>query len=449
MAKLRSLSLYLLLSGLYLASVCGFGKPDLANDSSAYLEYARVQIDHGFHGQYSTGPDMHREPGYPFFIQVVLRPLEFFVGREDLLALKWIVFCQTIFFLFSVGVLVFLPGRTRKYRRIFAGLLLASPTLWGSHTIIYPESLSASLVILALAGVDRFAEKPGWFSAGWVGLLIGVQSLVRYTQFYGVIVCALFAAGFSLWSYRQGLVQRARSSALIAFLALAGGIYWPIRNHLVLEPGAYSVREPTAIAGKILRIEEADLLHNLPKALVCAVGTSLCERIYGSDACLMYEIRGSDKLGGLAWLEHTREYAGPTEKKLSAFKARYFRRYFEHPFLQILGSLIEIVRIGFWESLPAIQIRIFDAFPRVWHFGGSLLVWGFFLRGLKTLSQAGAGLRPVLGISIGWVLYHFALMSQITNLVRYVIPLLPCVYAVCAIPLARRAKAIPVRSADT
>ncbi len=426
----------------YLGSVLALGLPDLSNDSGAYLKYARTRIDSGIHGhEIQNGPDMHRELGYPFFIASVLRPFEWIVGREDVFALKWITFCQGLFFLTALACLVFLPGSSQRYRRVFAAVLFLSPTLWGAHTVIYSESLAATLVIFAFVAAFRSVETQSLGACLAFGLLIGLQGLVRYSQVYWVFFCG-FVGGFASIYFRvrgqSALASKLFLSGILAILCVAS---WNLRNRLVLGPEAYSIREPIVLAGKILRVESIDLFNHLPQALVCAVGTNLCQRIYGEAASFPFEIRESDRLGIKAWKDHVESYTGSATARFRDFRKQYFRRYLDHPFLQFVGSLVEMVRIGFCESVPPFGTRglSFTFFPRIWHFAGSLLVWALFWSGLSTLSRAERSVRLVMVLSLAWITYHFALMSQVTNLVRYVIPLLPCIYAVGALFVLRLA----------
>jgi hypothetical protein len=192
-----------------------------------------------------------------------------------------------------------------------------------------------------------------------------------------------------------------------------------------------------AIAGKVLRVQKFNMPKELTTALAAAVGTNFCNDIYGKSACFLYTIDGADSIGFPLSDRYYRIFSAPALAQ-SAMVKDMAQEYLKNPLLQVLGSLLEAIRMSFLESPQRLEtgVRILDLSPRLWHFFGSLLVWLFFFRGLKASRSFSSNGRSFLWVLLSLLAFHYAVMSQFTNLVRYIYPMLPVIYFFAALGIA-------------
>ena len=87
----------------------------------------------------------------------------------------------------------------------------------------------------------------------------------------------------------------------------------------------------------------------------------------------------------------------------------------------------------FFEAVldPTTFPKPMQGFLRAWHILGSGLFWIFILASWTQfwLQKDSSGAeRSIFLLCAGFIAYHAATMSQITNVVRYVFPILPFLY---------------------
>ena len=100
---------------------------------------------------------------------------------------------------------------------------------------------------------------------------------------------------------------------------------------------------------------------------------------------------------------------------------------------QLLGNGLELLRMFFFEAVldSTTFPKPMQGFLRAWHILGSGLFWIFILASWTHfwLQKDSSGAeRSIFLLCAGFIAYHAATMSQITNVVRYVFPILPFLY---------------------
>lgn len=428
---------------LYAILTCLLGSPNLSNDSGQYFNYANFLLTTRVYGQKEGIPDADREPGYGAFLALARAPVE--IGAKVIgvnistpFLLKWFVFWQAFLGFAMAALAAFCTSLPRSVGRIFFAILVLSPTVWGTHSVIYSETLAISLLLFFLWALDRAVCDAAPKSAILAGAAWGMLALTKgYFELASTISFALASVCFVLG--RPTRMSRCHSALILlgTLVAITMQSAWSFRNRFTLGPNMATPRIAYALAGKVLRAETFVVPRELPIALSAAIGTNLCNRLYSETACLKYEIRGSDQLGIAAWAKYKARMPTPAEAQ-KALVHDMIIRYFDHPGLQIFATLLEVVRMSFFEAPQSIQsgVGALDMLPRVWHFAGSILAWVVAWAGFFAIRRQ--NMHSKLACSHLWifcgvlVLYHYVVMSQTTNLVRYIYPVLPAIYLYCA-----------------
>jgi hypothetical protein len=291
---------------------------------------------------------------------------------------------------------------------------------------IYSEALSIPLSFLLLHFSARSIGRRSAIPAVAAGAVFGLCVLTKSYLFYASFGFLAAAAAFA-W-------RRDVALAALFFALAAGGITaqkaWNHRNERLYGVNVSEPRLGIAIAGKVARLDRAKWPRDLPVALAASVGTNFCDARYGGARCALFDYRGCDVIGNEEVVKRRRLYrpASLTDRDVKRDMARL---YLERPFTQIFGSLLEIERMAFFEAFLDAGTLPGPLHPpaRAWHVVGSLLFWAAILVSWGRLRRAPPGEeRAVTYFCAALLLYHAAAMSQITNVVRYVFPVLPFLY---------------------
>jgi 4-amino-4-deoxy-L-arabinose transferase-like glycosyltransferase len=158
-------------------------------------------------------------PGFVF----VLAPVSL-VGFKTFLAHRiWCCFVGA-----GAIVVVGLTGREIGGRRvglIAAFLLAVYPNIWMSDELGLSETLTPLVVALVLLAAYRFWKGPGWQTAAWLGVSIGVAALARdelgLLALFILVPLALTARVLS-WSRRAAVLGVGAFSALLVVAPWVG-----------------------------------------------------------------------------------------------------------------------------------------------------------------------------------------------------------------------------------
>lgn len=430
-------ALFLLLGVTYAFAVTSLGKSaGVFFDSQQYVSYGRNWLATGVYGDTPGVPDMNREPGYGTFLAGV-----FFLVKQtglvgDLAAIAepgnifWARLAQAFLLFSCAGFCAFGGGLPARLRRPFFLLAILSPTLVGAAREIYSEALAIPLSFLLLGCVSRALAR-GSKGAG-AGVAIA-QALLVLTKSY------LYPLSLALLPFTAVAAWRRqyRFAWLVALPLALGGITaqkaWDARNRALFGDGGNEARKSIAIAGKIARIDHASWRQDLPVALAASVGTNFCDARFGAERCQFFDYRGCDVIGNEILNDYRARYGNgrETDRKIQGdMIALALRR----PFSQITGSLLELFRMALFEavqdatSLP----KALQNAARAWHVVGSFGGWVLILVSCATFWRRRRGWEPgeapLFAFCAILVLYHAVTMSQITNVVRYVFPILPFLY---------------------
>jgi hypothetical protein len=216
---------------------------------------------------------------------------------------------------------------------------------------------------------------------------------------------------------------------------------WTYRNRVTLGENAATSRFSIALAGKVARIDQMKFPEELPVALAASMGSNFCDEHFGPPSCERFDYRGCDKVGIRVLGEYSDQFGSKVLVENNI--VRDMRRlFFRRPGIQLLGSFLEILRMGFFEAvldkgtLPALMVP----WARAWHAIGSALIWFLILLGLKELyfkySSVDTSHRGLFWLFGGVIVYHFSTMSQVTNVVRYIFPVIPFLYLFASVGLA-------------
>ncbi len=399
---------------LYLGAIWFGAQPDLSNDSFSYYSYAKNFAQTGVYGVQPGVPDNGREPGYGIFLGAAIFPVVSFfqVGKDFLL--KWMVIAQTLFFLFSLFLFYKKSSLHLQIKNIFVAIALLSPTFFLAHSILFSESLALSLMILILAYGDQFRVR-----YGILGVLFG---LLLITKLYFLLLALLLLLGslfFMLYCYKKTKVleRRALSLAYIASIALVFPLSWNIRTALSVDNPPTN-RMLFVLVGKVYRPTIWNFREEWSAALAASVGSNFCDRKFGEEVCWKYDYRLGDKLAE-SFLKISENVDGFSAKKEVAF---YWLRTFP---MQMVGSFLEVLRMVFFEfiTFPSDAPQGLRLFGQAWHVLGSALVWALVILGWKKSWSSYHGVLAMIFLG-----YHILIMSQLTNVQRYIVPVLPCMY---------------------
>ena len=430
---------------LYVFLVLSLGEIRLWQDSLEYFSYATSLLQTGVYGILPGVPDMNREPGYSVFFAGVIWILKFFHLIQNYeeasqpVALRFVVIFQAALLFLSAYLAAFRAGLQGRVRPILFGLLLLSPSILSCQRDLYSEAVSVPLSLFLLFFFARASDS----SRGRINVLAGgicwaaIVMTKAYFQYMTFFFLILAVAGF----YRSRTSQKCRLLQNIAiafsFLFLGGFIaqsQWAHRNHVLFGKDTAVMRQGNALAGRVVRLEQADLFHHLDIAVAASLGTNFCDRHYGVQACIPFNYLGCDAAGLVTWRDYVSRYPSKSEAS-KALTHDMVKRYLQHPVLQAAGTALELLRMGLFEGANS-----FTALPEFlqklsgpWHFFGSLIFLYFIFFAMKKFlnekwAQKTDDEKALYLFAMTLILYHVLLMSQLTNVARYIYPVLPFIY---------------------
>ncbi|MBM4243950.1 MAG: glycosyltransferase family 39 protein [Deltaproteobacteria bacterium] len=231
--------LILLLVGMVLRLVGIFtvgNVPKLHGDERYYVRAARTLLDQG------SFPGSFRPPGYAAFIAGSLRVLPW--------GSRGVQLAQAAVSLVALALVFDLVCRRFGVRpALLSGLLCAvNPTLIHYTSLFWSETLVATLILLVLWCLDRFADEPRsrWLVAARVAL--GATALTREMHLY-------FAPFIVAWivSVRQRPLSSKLSAAMVFAMSVAIAVLpWMMRNHRQIGEFALSMNRwlPAAMGNR-------------------------------------------------------------------------------------------------------------------------------------------------------------------------------------------------------
>lgn len=425
------------------------GSVKLWQDSQLYFAYARNFLDTGVYGVLPNIPDMDREPGYALFFAGILKALRFtgiIKAYDDAgvtPGLYMVVMVQGAILFVSACLVSFHSLVIKKSQVILFILLLLSPSLLTCQREMYSEALAVPLSLFLLWGFaqsinrQKSSGKNTWYAVlcgvFWAGMVL-TKAYFNYMSF----LFLLLSAGIFFYNERRGSFSRfphdltKRMTVTFGILAVFGfgaSKAWDIRNRRQFGSDVAVFREANALAGKVARLDQARLFDNLNVAFAASLGSNYCNRVYGYDRCVPFDIRGCDLIGAKLWGEYTAKYSTKSEA-MKALTKDMIGLYLTHPLVQVVGSGFEVLRMLFFEAT-----HVFNRTPQfiqkimsVWHFGGSLIFLVSAIFGLTQFRSQDPFTLALYGLASVFIFYHFFVMSQVTNLVRYIYPIIPFIY---------------------
>ncbi len=434
----RSLVGCAVLGILYVAIILITAKPNLHDESEAYFNYGLNLVRTGVYGIVPAIPDDLREPGYGFFLSVILRPLVYFIQEQSAL-LYWIVFVQAAAFAIAVFLFFQISTLPDALKKIVVLAFFLSPTFAGAHSLIYSESIVITLMVLILALLTGRGF-PSPLSAGLLGACGGYILLTKmYFIFLIPIGCLAAIAGF-FFGPKFGW-KRAHSLGLFAVAAIVAAPFfaWSIRSKDLEKRHRNNDRVIIQLAGKVYRHRDWDLSKEWKAALTASCCISTCARKYGAEVCDKFTWVKSDPLGYSvlqSWLDR------PSSEKNKSVLRETLEYWWSTLPIQIVSSGLELIRIAFIEGprVDADSAAFWKRFARLWHFFGSIAVWILALRGVWVAyieGRSNSSLRRASLLGFVLVGYHLLFMSQVTNVQRYSQSILPWIYWFSALSVWR------------
>jgi len=185
-------------------------------DSEQYEEVGRLLYEHG-----TYGPQSLRAPGYPTLIAGIYHLL-----GPNLIGLRVV---EALLSTLAVGLIGWLGSRLFGARAGIVAMALAAfhPMLAFLPSTQYTESTAALVTVLILIATFGALQRGGAWRWGVVGLLLGVQTLIRPNSIAFVpglgLACLLL-----LRRERRGWIAPALIAGLTLVLAVTP---WIVRNH--------------------------------------------------------------------------------------------------------------------------------------------------------------------------------------------------------------------------
>lgn len=451
MRSVKAIPLFLLAGLAYAWLVTSLGEVSAAYfDSLQYLQYGRNLLEQGIYGFQSGEPDMNREPGYGVFLAGLLWLVKSLGLVRDLAAAAepanviWLKTIQAYVLFLSAAACAFLGAFPARVRKPFFLVVILSPTCIGAVREIYSEALAIPLSLLLLCFVSRALSSGGVLFPALAGALFGAMVL---TKSYFHFASYVFLLAFIFFRGRQIYEWAARRVALrpllrfpvplLLFCLFLGGFLsqqaWSLRNARLFGANASEARLSIALAGKVARLDRARWGKDLGPAIAASLGTNFCDKLYNPERCSLFDYRGCDVIGNEVRLDYENRLPTKTEAD-SSLKRDMVKLWFARPFTQLFGSGLELLRMFFFEAvLDAGTLPSLLQVPaRAWHIVGSLAFWCLilvsFTRHRRHWGRLPQVERQLALFCLALLAYHAAMMAQITNVVRYVFPILPFLY---------------------
>ncbi len=454
--SIRKIVIFLLFGLAYAFSVIAIGRTsEVYYDSKQYFDYACNLLQSGVYGLIPGTPDMGREPGYGIYLSGLFSLIRGIGFAPDLASIArpenifWVKMLQAFVLFCCAGITAFLGALPKRIRWAFFLILIFSPSTISAMRELYSEALAIPLAVLWIYFVSKALQGNCPLPFLGVGIIQALLVLTKSYLYYASFLFLLIALAFALRRKWRPIFYVSLAIATGGFVAQKG---WNYRNSTMLGQNAHEPRLSLMLAGKIARIDTVNLGEDLSVALAASIGTNFCDRHFGMDRCKNFDYRGSDQKGYETLVRYwERKESGAMVDQM--LRRDMLRLYFQKPFTQIFGSGLEILRMFFFESVldTGTLPRPLQPLGRAWHVAGSLLLWLLilvswchFFNAWATFAEAERGL---ILLCSSLPLFHVITMAQITNVVRYIFPVLPFFYFFAAFGLAQlftwRARCMP------
>jgi hypothetical protein len=431
---MRRVALFLLFGLFYAYAATALGHTsEVFFDSRQYFDYARNLLETGVYGLDPGHADMSREPAYGVYLAALFSAVKAAGLTPSLSALLeparifWVKALQALTLFVFAGLCAFRGNLPRRVRWPLFLLLVFSPTVLGANRELFSEALAISLSALLHFFLTRSLGGQSRWNVAGVFLAAALLVLTKAYLYYLFIPSLLLAAA---WAARRRF-----NPVFFSCLALGLGLFtgqqaWNARNAARFGEKTDNTRLSIALAGKVARIDRVNWHTEALVAIAGGLGTNFCDAHFGAARCSLFDYRGCDEIGnqinyGLR-IKLGGQYLADREVKREMIKL-----YFHRPFTQLLGSSLELIRMFFFEAiLDAGTLPTFLQLPaRAWHIVGSLLLWALIAVSVASYARGRDKEHFTLALACGGILvYHAASMAQITNVVRYVFPVLPFLY---------------------
>ncbi len=322
-------------------------------DAAEYEALGRMLLERGWGEYFRTGPN--REPGYPLVVS-----LSMLLGRG--LAIPY----QQVLAFLQLGVLFvsqLLAARTLRIlgvREPIVALTVLylgiSPAIVNSALSLFSEVVTYPLVLASVLLLHR----------GWLDLAGPRGRLVRTAAAAGVTLAALalckvvfeaVAPVLLLAFLLAGLLTRragTMSNSLLFAAVLAIAFSVPIAgiraaNWSLNGQFAVTNRGDWLLYGSAARRAEPLTRERFLAAVASVPGDAVCERISGSENCLFWSFRTSDRLANEKMSELAREAGSPHELS-RAMVREALSVIARHPLQFVVLSAVEAGKMFFWES---------------------------------------------------------------------------------------------------
>lgn len=435
---LRPLLLPGLLCALYAFVVVLTANPNLNDEAEAYFNYGRNLLDTGTYGVVAAVPDDLREPGYGVFLAAAMAPARLFVSEQAAM-LRWLVLVQASLFAAAAFFFFLRAQLPLALRWIVLGTFLLSPTLAGANGAIYSEAIVITLMLVILTALAG----PGFPRPRSLAVIGLACSYLLLTKMYLLFFVPIGAVAFLLAAVRlrgAGLGREAAMRLLVVtVLAMLPFLVWSARGRGLEKRHKHNDRIIIQLAGKVYRHTKWNLPEEWQPALLASCCASTCLAKYGAETCNKFTWITSDPLGYQVLQEWKDR---PEEQKRKSVLRETLEYWWSTLPIQIVSSGLELFRIAFFEgaTVSPESSAIWRKFAQLWHFFGSLLIWLLALGGLLVARKEGETDPFVRRASIGGfalIFYHLVFMSQVTNVQRYSVPLLPWFYWFASLALWR------------
>lgn len=168
-------------------------------------------------------PDMERMPGYPAFLAVIL-----FLTGGSFLA---VIGVQALLDSLSCVLVGVLGERVWSGAGLLSGILTAVNVNMITYAhFVLNDSVFLFLFLLAVLGVLRFMQEPGWKLGVAAGALLGVATLVRPVLFYFPLFLLPFLWAHLVWGKGVSPIRSAGHVLVVGVLFAMLLVPWLARN---------------------------------------------------------------------------------------------------------------------------------------------------------------------------------------------------------------------------
>lgn len=428
---------YVVFAILYALCPVLFALPVLEHDANQYFQYARNIVDTGVYGLRPGLPDQNREPGFGVFLAIITAVCDFLGFRTQEQYVKFMFFGQAALMSFAAFRLSYKSYLPRKMGRILYAAIHLSPTFFVMNSSLFSEGFAASMMLFFLSFALRslywesksnLMSKPALQNALLSGLALGAFVL---TKQYSVVLALFLAMGLLFAVVNNRKHKWLVTLGIAGALALAMGGAWKLRNKTSGAPLDIS-RVAVVIAGKTLRASTITA-SEIPMAIVGSIGRTTCEKIYGVKPCQKFDYIYPDELGFQAWSDYNTKYGEDVKLAEKMLMRDMFGYWFKEPHKQAFGVFLEVIKIAFFESMVVYtNVGKIFGITSLWHGLGSILSWVLIFSAWINWKKKHELMDPFLGraffLATVVVGFHFAVMGQLSNVSRYVLPIVPAFY---------------------